>query len=172
MSKMRTCVRVAPLLLPPLQVRRCVVVFFFFLSPLWVFLCAADGRGDAAANVVNGDGVVEHHCGFDAMADLQTNGAALPRLSRDVSSPSQSLRLPPRATATRATAADAWQPLRIRVFTEDLSTPSQYCSSAGEERPDFQDNTITCTEDDVLTDEKQDVLERLLVPKAVRLHHD
>ena len=119
----------------------------------------------AGKPVDNPDAHKEVRCGFDEL-EARTIGTRVSGISRVVQPPLA------QRSADAATRLAAWQPIRIRVFTEDLQNPSKYCTKAGDVRPDFQGSTATCTKNDVLTDGKKTVLTELLIPSAIQLHED
>ncbi|RNF15776.1 GP63 group I member a protein [Trypanosoma conorhini] len=65
-----------------------------------------------------------------------------------------------------------WAPIRIMVFTEDLSNPSKYCIAAGESRPDFTGGTLVCENYDIFTPEKRSILVNKVIPQAIKMHMD
>lgn len=68
-----------------------------------------------------------------------------------------------RALATTSQPAG----LRIALVTDDLYDTTKYCAAIGDQRPDFQGNTVTCTADDVLSDAKRTLLLEKILPAAV-----
>lgn len=65
-----------------------------------------------------------------------------------------------------------WKPIRIGVFYEDLKDPSRYCTEVGQVRPNFEGKYVTCKDEDILTQEKIDILINKMIPQAVQLHAD
>ncbi|KAK7198269.1 major surface protease gp63 [Novymonas esmeraldas] len=106
-------------------------------------------------------------CGFDAV-EAKAAGTRISGIShvRSSSAPSD------QRGAEAAAASAAWQPLRIRVFTDDVDDASRYCTAVGQSRRDFQGGSATCTADDVLTAAKKRTLKDLLVPAAIQLHQE
>ncbi|CCW71256.1 unnamed protein product [Phytomonas sp. Hart1] len=112
---------------------------------------------------------VGHRCIFDEMQRLQlaTGTSAVPEV-RDRGTPQgQGAEQHGSPTAT-----DSWKPIRISVFTEDLDDSSRYCTQPGEMKPDFRGSMIQCNSDNVLTDEKKQVLRNVIIPNAVQMHKD
>lgn len=75
-----------------------------------------------------------------------------------------------RIAAAKSAVDSTYSAIRITVFTEDLVSRTQYCTKAGELRPNFKGETVLCTNDDVLSIEKKKLLKEVLVPEAVNLH--
>nr|AEU04531.1 glycoprotein 63 [Trypanosoma carassii] len=68
-------------------------------------------------------------------------------------------------------AGDAFAPIRIKVFSEDINNASRYCTSEGQSRPTFKDTSLaTCSSHDILTSAKKDILLNYLIPSAIQLH--
>ncbi|KPA80247.1 putative mitochondrial major surface protease gp63, putative,leishmanolysin [Leptomonas pyrrhocoris] len=112
----------------------------------------------------------EHRCGFDEL-EARTVGTRVSGISRVVP-PALSLRNVDAVATAAADTPASWQPIRIRVFTEDLEDTNKFCTRAGQVRPDFEGGRSTCTGDDVLTDHKKKVLKELLIPSAIKLHEE
>ncbi|KAK7199473.1 major surface protease gp63 [Novymonas esmeraldas] len=126
-----------------------------------VLVCAAV-RGWAQHVVSEPDVVKEHRRDFDAL-QATTVSTRVSRGSRAA------------VTAGRPfviTAPPDWKPIRVAVFAYDVEDSSRYCTEAGQRRPDFDGNTVTCEPDDVLTDSKKQRLLEFLIPSAVRLHEE
>ena len=70
---------------------------------------------------------------------------------------------------TTALAQSTFEPIRISFSTLDLDDDSQYCNAAGETRPNFKGGTRTCTEEDIFTSAKKDVLVNTLLPEAKKI---
>ncbi|CAM37252.1 GP63, leishmanolysin [Leishmania braziliensis MHOM/BR/75/M2904] len=68
-----------------------------------------------------------------------------------------------------ARAAD-WGTLRIAVSTADLTDPGYHCTRVGQRVSNHADEIVTCTAEDVLTEEKRDILVSYLIPQALQLH--
>nr|AAA29243.1 major surface glycoprotein [Leishmania guyanensis] len=73
------------------------------------------------------------------------------------------------AADTVARAAD-WGTLRIAVSTADLTDPDYHCTRVGQRVSNHADEIVTCTAEDVLTEEKRDILVSYLIPQALQLH--
>jgi leishmanolysin len=63
--------------------------------------------------------------------------------------------------------AQAPESIRFVISTQDLELSSQYCTAAGDTRPDFQGATLTCAASDVLTTAKKDLLLNQVLPVAL-----
>ncbi|GET86507.1 GP63, leishmanolysin [Leishmania tarentolae] len=68
--------------------------------------------------------------------------------------------------------AKQWGTLRVAVSTEDLTDLTSYCARVGQHISTHNGRFATCMADDILTDEKRDILVNHLVPQAVQLHTD
>ncbi|GET93898.1 GP63, leishmanolysin [Leishmania tarentolae] len=68
--------------------------------------------------------------------------------------------------------AAEWGTLRVAVSTEDLTDPAYHCARVGQHISTHNGRFATCMADDILTDEKRDILVNHLVPQAVQLHTD
>ena len=64
-----------------------------------------------------------------------------------------------------------FEPIRIVFNTENLADSSKYCSSMGESRPDFRtpSNSMVCGQDDILTQDKIDIITTRLMPAVVEI---
>ncbi|KAK7199204.1 major surface protease gp63 [Novymonas esmeraldas] len=126
-----------------------------------VLLCAAV-RGSAQHVVSEPEEVMEHRRDLDAV-QARTVSTGVSRGSRvaDTAGQPQVVIWPSK-----------WKPIRIAVFTFDINDSSRYCTEAGQLRPDFDNNTVICEPDDVLTDTKKQMLLEFLIPSAVRLHEE
>ncbi|EKF38847.1 surface protease GP63, putative, partial [Trypanosoma cruzi marinkellei] len=69
-----------------------------------------------------------------------------------------------------------WEPIRIKVFTEDLEKSAnkkkrkKYCETKGDECSNFLGSTITCKEEHFLSDAKGKLYTEKILPGAVKLH--
>ncbi|KAF8294090.1 putative surface protease GP63 [Trypanosoma cruzi] len=97
---------------------------------------------------------VPHHCVFDR----------LPRNVGEVTGGEE-----PASPVTVSVGSD-WAPLRIKVFTDDLEGLGGFCTRAGEHVNMFLGNEMVCQEEDILTEEKVDILENVILPEAAKLH--
>jgi hypothetical protein len=90
-------------------------------------------------------------------------------LSKDLARSAMLMANHPSTAQHQFRAAQASTPESIRIFvsTQDLETPSQYCSNAGQSRPDFTGMYLTCTANEVLTAAKKDLLLNQLLPTAL-----
>ncbi|GET86520.1 GP63, leishmanolysin [Leishmania tarentolae] len=66
--------------------------------------------------------------------------------------------------------AAEWGTLRIAVSTEDLTDPAYHCTQVGQNISMRDGGLTTCNADDMLTDEKRDILVHYLIPQALQLH--
>ncbi|CCW72227.1 unnamed protein product [Phytomonas sp. Hart1] len=110
-----------------------------------------------------------HRCIFDKMQRLQlaTGTSAVPEVGDRGA--------PPRQGAEQHgwfTPPDLWEPIRISVFTEDLDDSSRYCTQPEEMKPNFKGSMMQCNSDNVLTDEKKQLLRKKIIPDAVQMHKD
>ncbi|CCW71257.1 unnamed protein product [Phytomonas sp. Hart1] len=71
-----------------------------------------------------------------------------------------------------STAPDPWKPIRFSVFTKDLDDSSRYCTQPGEMKPNFRGSMIQCNSDNILTDEKKQLLRKQIIPNAVQMHRE
>ncbi|KEG07047.1 surface protease GP63 [Trypanosoma grayi] len=62
-----------------------------------------------------------------------------------------------------------YKPLRIKVFAVKANY-FQACKSASGEFTSPYGDKVSCTQDDVLTEEKKNILEKTIIPEAVKLH--
>ncbi|GET93895.1 major surface protease gp63, putative [Leishmania tarentolae] len=65
-----------------------------------------------------------------------------------------------------------WFTLRITVSTEDLTDPAYHCARVGQNISTHDGGLATCTADDILTDEKRDILVNYTLRQALQLHTD
>ncbi|GET86466.1 GP63, leishmanolysin [Leishmania tarentolae] len=140
---------------------------------------AAVAVGSAAAWAHGG--AVQHRCIHDAM-----QARVLQSVAQQRSHPSKvsSLGLPYVALGKVNTAAAAdpmagsvarateWGSLRITVSTEDLTDPAYHCARVGQNISTHDGGLATCTADDILTDEKRDILVNYTLRQALQLHTD
>ncbi|KAF5218682.1 hypothetical protein ECC02_008387 [Trypanosoma cruzi] len=66
-----------------------------------------------------------------------------------------------------------WEPIRIKVFTEDLKSTRRkktYCEKVGDECDNLLGEWITCTDEHVLSVEKKKLYTEKILPGAVKLH--
>ncbi|KEG06833.1 putative surface protease GP63, putative,metallopeptidase [Trypanosoma grayi] len=62
-----------------------------------------------------------------------------------------------------------YRPLRIKVFMVD-PMKGHNCTNEGDKHVNIFGNTMSCTANDVLTEEKKKILEHTILPEAVKLH--
>ncbi|CCW72232.1 unnamed protein product [Phytomonas sp. Hart1] len=110
-----------------------------------------------------------HRCIFDELQRLQlaTGTSAVPDVGDRGAPQGQGAEQHGSITAT-----DPWEPIRISVFTRDLDDSSRYCTQPGEMRPDFSGSMIKCNPDNILTDEKKQLIRKQIIPSAVQMHRE
>ncbi|GET86491.1 GP63, leishmanolysin [Leishmania tarentolae] len=143
---------------------------------------AALAVGSAAA-WAHGD-AVQHRCIHDSMQARVLQSVADQRMHPSSVSP---LGLPyvvldtgqagaatnPKKRVTQSVVlAREWGKLRVAVSTEDLTDPAYYCSHVGQNVSTHTGDFAICTADDILTDEKRDLLVNYTIPQALQLHTD
>nr|CAJ2467817.1 unnamed protein product [Leishmania braziliensis] len=74
------------------------------------------------------------------------------------------------STSPSVVRAADWGTLRIAVSTADLTDPDYYCSYVGQRVSNHAGAFVTCTAEDILTEEKRDILVTYLIPQALQLH--
>ncbi|KAK7199074.1 major surface protease gp63 [Novymonas esmeraldas] len=126
-----------------------------------VLVCAAV-RGWAQHVVPEPEEVMEHRRDFDAL-QVRTFSTRVSRGSRVADTDGRPFVI---------TAPPDWKPIRIAVFAFDTANSSRYCTEAGQLRPNFKGDSVTCEPDDVLTDTKKQTLLGFLIPSAVRMHEE
>ncbi|PWV13381.1 putative surface protease GP63 [Trypanosoma cruzi] len=99
---------------------------------------------------------VPHHCVFDR----------LPRNVGEVTGGEE-----PASPVTVSVGSD-WTPLRIKVFADDLEGLGGFCTRAGEHINMFFGKEMVCQEEDILTEEKVDILENVILPEAAKMHSE
>ncbi|EKF26225.1 surface protease GP63, putative, partial [Trypanosoma cruzi marinkellei] len=75
-------------------------------------------------------------------------------------------------TAAGEDGDDGWAPIRIKVSAEDMHDPLRHCTAAGDLRIDYRGRVITCEADDVLTEERRNIILRQTLPAAIQLHSE
>ncbi|PBJ72213.1 surface protease GP63 [Trypanosoma cruzi cruzi] len=75
-------------------------------------------------------------------------------------------------TAASEDGDDGWAPIRFKVFTEDLNNPQKYCTAEGEQRSDLRGIMTICRRENILTEEKKNIFESYVIPKALKMHSD
>ncbi|GET86519.1 GP63, leishmanolysin [Leishmania tarentolae] len=68
-------------------------------------------------------------------------------------------------------AAD-WGIMRALVSTEDLTDPAYHCARVGQRISTRDGGFAYCRPEDILTDEKRDILVNYTIPQALQLHTD
>ncbi|EAN97742.1 surface protease GP63, putative [Trypanosoma cruzi] len=99
---------------------------------------------------------VPHHCVFDL----------LPRNVGEVTGGEE-----PASPVTVSVGSD-WAPLRIKVFADDLEGLGGFCTRAGEHINMFFGKEMVCQEEDILTEEKVDILENVILSEAAKMHSE
>ncbi|KAF8275648.1 putative surface protease GP63 [Trypanosoma cruzi] len=115
---------------------------------------------------VAADRAVKHRCGFDAM--MKKYGRLPTAVVREV--PRRGQGAVQAYTAASEDGDDGWAPIRIRVSAEDMHNPLRHCTAAGDLRIDHDGRAITCEADDVLTEERRNIILRQTLPAAIQLH--
>ncbi|RNC55109.1 GP63 group II protein [Trypanosoma cruzi] len=115
---------------------------------------------------VAADRAVKHRCGFDAM--MKKYGRLPTAVVREV--PRRGQGAVQAYTATSEDGDDGWAPIRIKVSAEDMYNPLRHCTAAGDLRIDHDGRAITCEADDVLTEERRNIILRQILPAAIQLH--
>ncbi|GET93937.1 metallo-peptidase, clan MA(M), Family M8 [Leishmania tarentolae] len=127
-------------------------------------------------------GAVQHRCIHDSMQarvlqsvaeqrmhPSRVSSLGLPYVALDAAETATTIdgRMDTQSSIVRATA---WGALRIAVFTEDLRDPDYYCYHAGQNISMRNGRFTICTDKDVLTDKKRDILVNTIIPQAVKRH--
>ncbi|KAF8299726.1 putative surface protease GP63 [Trypanosoma cruzi] len=115
---------------------------------------------------VAADRAVKHRCGFDAM--MKKYGRLPTAVVREV--PRRGQGAVQAYTAASEDGDDGWAPIRIKVSAEDMYNPLRHCTAAGDLRIDHDGRAITCEADDVLTEERRNIILRQILPAAIQLH--
>nr|P43150.1 RecName: Full=Leishmanolysin C1; AltName: Full=Cell surface protease; AltName: Full=Major surface glycoprotein; AltName: Full=Major surface protease; AltName: Full=Promastigote surface endopeptidase; AltName: Full=Protein gp63; Flags: Precursor [Leishmania mexicana]CAA45733.1 metalloprotease gp63 [Leishmania mexicana] len=76
------------------------------------------------------------------------------------------------STSPGVVRAANWGALRVAVSAEDLTDPAYHCARVGQQVNNHAGDIVTCTAEDILTDEKRDTLVKHLVPQALQLHRE
>lgn len=142
---------------------RCPTPFFLLLA-LLLTLHYADGGLAAAAPPA-----LKHRCLFDEM--MQKKSGRLPTVVvREVPRKGHGAM----QAYTVATADDndnsEWKPIRFKVFTNALNDTNRYCNETGVLRPSFVSKNMMCGSADILTPEKKNIYQDIIIPRAVKLH--
>ncbi|ORC81753.1 putative surface protease GP63, putative,metallopeptidase [Trypanosoma theileri] len=123
--------------------------------------------------------VTEHHrCMFHRVSKLvgaEPKGDDLKEMTRlnlrrDTRS-SQSMRTKTPA-GREERIADEWKPIRIKLVTDILRKDGHYCSDGVTQINTSLKNSFNCTEVDVLTPEKKNILVNEILPEAIKLHEE
>ncbi|GET86487.1 GP63, leishmanolysin [Leishmania tarentolae] len=143
---------------------------------------AAVAVGSAAA-WAHGD-AAQHRCIHDSMQARVVQSVAEQRLDPSRVAPvglpyvalhpadTAALADPSTASTRSIVRAKQWGTLRIAVSAEDLTDTSYHCARVGQRVNTHNGGFATCTADDILTDDKRDILVNHLLPQALQLHTD
>ncbi|GET86514.1 GP63, leishmanolysin [Leishmania tarentolae] len=120
-------------------------------------------------------GAVQHRCIHDSMQARVRHSLARPH---STTIPLSAVGLPYVAVHADNTAAGRssvvqtkqWGTLRVAVSTEELTDPACHCAQVGQNVSTHNGRFATCTAEDILTDEKRDILVKHLLPQALQLH--
>ncbi|PWU93358.1 putative surface protease GP63 [Trypanosoma cruzi] len=115
---------------------------------------------------VAADRAVKHRCGFDAM--MKKYGRLPTAVVREL--PRRGQGAVQAYTAASEDGDDGWAPIRIKVSAEDMHDPLRHCTAAGDLRINHFGRAITCEADDVLTEERRNIVLRQILPAAIQLH--
>ncbi|PBJ72190.1 surface protease GP63 [Trypanosoma cruzi cruzi] len=115
---------------------------------------------------VAADRAVKHRCGFDAM--MKKYGRLPTAVVREL--PRRGQGAMQAYTAASEDGDDGWAPIRIKVSAEDMHDPLRHCTAAGDLRIDHFGRAITCEAEDVLTEERRNIILRQTLPAAIQLH--
>ncbi|CAG9570023.1 GP63_-_leishmanolysin [Leishmania major strain Friedlin] len=158
--------------------RRCVAARLVRLAAAGAAVTVAVGTAAAWAHA----GALQHRCVHDAMqarvrqsvadhhkAPGAVSAVGLPYVTLDAAHTAAAA--DPRPGSARSVVRDVnWGALRIAVSTEDLTDPAYHCARVGQHVKDHAGAIVTCTAEDILTNEKRDILVKHLIPQAVQLH--
>nr|Q27673.1 RecName: Full=Leishmanolysin; AltName: Full=Cell surface protease; AltName: Full=Major surface glycoprotein; AltName: Full=Major surface protease; AltName: Full=Promastigote surface endopeptidase; AltName: Full=Protein gp63; Flags: Precursor [Leishmania amazonensis]AAA82695.1 ecto-metalloproteinase precursor [Leishmania amazonensis] len=158
---------------------RCVAARLVPLAAAGAAVTVAVGTAAAWAHA----GAVQHRCIHDAMqarvrqsvaaqrmAPSAVSAVGLPHVTLDAGNTAAGAD-PSTGTANVVRAAN-WGALRIAVSAEDLTDPAYHCARVGQRVNNHVGDIVTCTAEDILTDEKRDILVKHLVPQALQLHRE
>ncbi|KAK7198803.1 leishmanolysin, GP63 [Novymonas esmeraldas] len=76
------------------------------------------------------------------------------------------------SAASQFVRSSDWGDLRIMISAEDLTDPAYHCAAVGQVIDNRDGDNVTCTADDILTDEKRDILVNYLMPQSLKMHTD
>ncbi|PBJ77784.1 surface protease GP63 [Trypanosoma cruzi cruzi] len=112
---------------------------------------------------------LQHHRGFDEM--MGRSGPLRTAVLREVPRKGQGAM---QAYTVAAQDDDSgWEPIRIKVFTEDLKSTNRkkmYCENDGDECENILGEKMTCKRENVLTEAKKQLYTEKILPGAVKLH--
>ncbi|RNE95889.1 leishmanolysin [Trypanosoma rangeli] len=108
----------------------------------------------------------KHRCGFAEMMGRDPPPTAV---VRDV--PRRGQDAMQAYTVAAQGVGSEWAPIRIKVSAKDMDDPSKHCTVEGDmSMPDG--SRVKCTEDDLLTEAKKDIVLKQLLPAAIKMHTD
>nr|CAD42818.1 GP63 [Leishmania tropica] len=158
--------------------RRCVAARLVRLAAAGAAVTVAVGTAAAWAHA----GALQHRCIHDAMqarvrqsvarhhtAPGAVSAVGLPYVTLDAAHTAAAADPRPGSAPTVVRAAN-WSTLRVAVSTEDLTDPAYHCARVGQRVNNHAGAIVTCTAEDILTDEKRDILRKYLIPQALQLH--
>ncbi|CAG9570025.1 GP63, leishmanolysin [Leishmania major strain Friedlin] len=160
--------------------RRCVAARLVRLAAAGAAVTVAVGTAAAWAHA----GALQHRCVHDAMqarvrqsvadhhkAPGAVSAVGLPYVTLDAAHTAAAA--DPRPGSARSVVRDVnWGALRIAVSTEDLTDPAYHCARVGQRVNNHAGAIVTCTAEDILTNEKRNILVKYLIPQAVQLHKE
>ncbi|CAJ1986724.1 GP63 - leishmanolysin [Leishmania donovani] len=114
-------------------------------------------------------GAVQHRCIHDAMQARVRQSVARHHTAPGAVS-AVGLSYVTLGAAPTVVRAANWGALRIAVSTEDLTDPAYHCARVGQRISTRDGRFAICTAEDILTDEKRDILVKYLIPQALQLH--
>ncbi|CBZ24362.1 GP63, leishmanolysin [Leishmania mexicana MHOM/GT/2001/U1103] len=159
---------------------RCVAARLVRLAAAGAAVTVAVGTAAAWAHA----GAPQHRCIHDAMqarvrqsvaaqrmAPSAVSAVGLPHVTLDAADTAAGAD-PSTGTPRNVVRAANWGALRIAVSAEDLTDPAYHCARVGQRISARDGRFAVCTAEDILTDEKRDILVKHLVPQALQLHRE
>ncbi|PBJ77048.1 surface protease GP63 [Trypanosoma cruzi cruzi] len=136
------------------------------LLPLVVLLLMYCATGRIAA----ADPATQYRCGFDEM--MRRSGPLSNVVVREVPRKGQGA-MQAYTVATLDDDSD-WEPIRIKVFTEELekkrNKKKTFCEKAGETCETVLGEKVNCEARDIFSQEKKQLYTQKIIPGAVKLH--
>ncbi|RNE95235.1 leishmanolysin, partial [Trypanosoma rangeli] len=106
----------------------------------------------------------KHRCGFD---EMMGRGPPVTAVVRDV--PRKGQGAMQAYTVAAESVESEWALIRIKVSAKDMDDPSKHCTAVGDmSMPDG--SRVKCTEGDLLTEAKKDIVLKQLLPAAIKMH--